>query len=232
MTKQLFVIPGGLAFVAALVLGCAAASDAVDDAITVEVGAESLQAVEMDHSIVLPGAGIPACLDFSATIPSSTTTVTLSNSPMGCSLTVDQPALVLLDEHAIERAREEAGNFDVDGIRGATLELQTLDLSAADGTRLELAEHIDAVTLVVDGEVLLDHVDASELQADAQLARELPTPLTDKLKTSLKANQAATADVVVSLWLRRDGLSDLPDTLHMHLVMQPKLQVNLVDAAL
>jgi hypothetical protein len=71
-----------------------------------------------------------------------------------------------------------------------------------------------------------------ELQADARLARELPAPLLDKLKTSLRADQAATADVVVSLWLRRDGLSDLPDTLDMHLVMQPKLQVNIVDAAL
>jgi hypothetical protein len=231
-TKQRFVIPVCLPLVAALVLGCAAASDAVDDAITVEVGAESLKAVEMDRSIVLPGTRIPACLDFSATLPSSTTTLTLSNRSMGCSLTIDQPALMLLDEHAIERAREQAGDFDVDGIRGATLELETLDLSTADGARLELSQHVDAVTLVVDGEVLLDHVAASELQADARLTRKLPAPLIDKLKTSLEANQAATADVAISLWLRGSRLADLPDMLNMHLVMQPKLQVNVVDAAL
>jgi len=29
-----------------------------------------------------------------------------------------------------------------------------------------------------------------------------------------------------------NGLSDLPDTLNIHLVMQPQLQVNVVDAAL
>jgi hypothetical protein len=221
-----------LALLAAIGLGCADVSEAVDDAATVTVGADSLRAVEIERSMRLEAARIPGCLDFSATLPSSDTTVALSNGPMGCALTVEQPDLVLLDEQAIERAREEVGNFDVDGIRSATLEVQSLDLSTADGTPIALSEQVDAITLILDGEVLLDRVAASELQSDAMLARELPASLIDKLKTSLKANRAAKADVVISLWLRSDGLPDLPDTLNMRVVIQPELQVNVVDAVL
>jgi hypothetical protein len=229
MTKQLFMIPACLPFLAALGAGCHAASSAVDDAITVEVGAESLQAVEMDRSITLDGARIPDCLDFNATVALTNTTVALNNTPRGCTLTVEQPDLVLLDEHAIERARQEAGDFDVDGIRSASLELQTLELSTAEGTPLALSQYLDAITLIVDGEIVLDRVSASELQA-AALARELPEPLMEDLKASVKANEAARADVVISLWLRTP--SELPDTLRMRVVIQPTLQVNVVDAAL
>jgi len=229
MTKQLFMIPACLPFLTALGAGCAVASDAVDDAVTVEVGAESLQAVEMDRSITLDGARIPDCLDFDATVPLTNTTVMLRKSPGGCTLAVQQPDLVLLDEHAIDRAREKAGNFDVDGIRSCTLELQRFDLSTANGAALALAEYLDGITLIIDGEVVLDHVSASELQA-AALARRLPARLMEKLKTAVKANQAAVADVEFSLWLRAPV--DLPDTLDMHVVMQPTLQVNVIDAAL
>jgi hypothetical protein len=219
-----------LLLLAGLGIGCQPASETVDDAITIEVGAGSLQAVEMDSSITLRGARIPDCLDFTATVPASNTTIALSKMASGCSLTVDQPDLVILDEHASERAREQAGDFDVDGIRGCTLDLQQLDLSTADHTPLALSQYIDAITLIVDGEVLLDHVAASELQSDAGLARELPQPLIEKLKTAVKTNQAATADVAISLWLHAP--SDLPDTLNLSLVMQPTLRVNVIDAAL
>jgi hypothetical protein len=229
MTKQLFMLPACLPFVAALGAGCAAASDAVDDAITVEVGAESLQAVEMDRSITLDGARIPDCLDFDATVAATNTTVALRKSRGGCTLTVQQPDVVLLDEHAIERAREKAGHFDVDGIRSCTLELQRFDLSTADGAALALSQYLDGITLIIDGEIVLDHVSTSELQA-AAVSRQLPEPLMEKLKTSVERNQAALVDVEFSLWLRAP--SDLPDTLDMHVVMQPTLQVNVVDAAL
>jgi hypothetical protein len=229
MTKQLFIIPACLPFLTALGAGCAATSDAVDDAVTVEVGAESLQAVEMDRSITLDGARIPDCQDFNATIPVTNTTVVLRKSPGGCTLSVQQPDLVLLDEHAIERARAKAGNFDVNGIRSCTLQLQRFDLSTADGAALALSQYIDGITLVIDGEIVLDHVSASELQA-AVLARKLPAPLMEKLKAAVKANQAAAADVEFSLWLRAPA--ELPDTLDMHVVLQPTLQVNVIDAAL
>ena len=52
----------------------------------------------------------------------------------------------------------------------------------------------------------------------------------EDLKASVKANEAARADVVISLWLRTP--SELPDTLRMRVVIQPTLQVNVVDAAL
>jgi len=229
MTKPLFMIPVCLPFMALAGAGCHAASNAVDDAVTVEVGAGTLQTVDMDRSITLDGARIPDCLDFNATVALTNTTVALSNTARGCTLTVEQPDLVLLDQQAAERAREKVGDFDVDGIRSASLELQTLDLSTADGAPLALAQYLDAITLIVDGEIVLDRVTASELQGGA-VTRELPAPLLEDLKAAVKANEAASADVELSLWLRTP--SELPDTLRMRAVIQPILQVNVVDAAL
>lgn len=231
MTTQLYLSRSSLGLLLALGLGCTGVSNAVDDAATVRVGAESLRAVELERSMTLGIDKIPACLDFSTTIESSQTTVALANSAGVCTLSVAQPGVVLLDEQAIERARKESGNFDVSGIRAASLEVQQLQLATADGVALDLAQYLDTLTVTIDGDVLLDHVGASELQG-GNLSRDLPPALLEKLKASLKDNHAASADVSIALGLRNEGLADLPDTLSVRLVMQPELQVNVIDAVL
>jgi hypothetical protein len=231
MSKPLFMHLACFSSLVVLALGCSGVSNAVDDAATVRVGAESLRAVEIERSMTLGVERIPGCLDFSATLESSNTTVALGASPTGCTLTVDQPGLVLLDDQALERARQESGDFDVSGIRGASLDVQQLDLSTADGEPLTLSKYIDTLSVTVDGAVLLDHVEASELEG-GNLSRDLPDSLIEKLKTSLKDNRAATADVGIALGLRKEGLLDLPDALTLRVVIQPELLVNVIDAAL
>jgi hypothetical protein len=231
MPKPLFMQSACLPLLTALGLGCSGVSQAVDDAVTIRVGAESLRAIEIERSMDLGVDRIPACLSFTATIASSNTTVALGDSPTGCTLTVEQPALVLLDDQAIERARQQSGDFDVNGIRGVTLDVQRVELSTAEGTPLALSKYVDRLTVTVDAELLLERVAASELESGS-VSSELPEPTLEKLKRSLEDNREATADVGIALGLRDEGLVDLPDTFTLRVVMQPELQVNVIDAAL
>jgi hypothetical protein len=215
---------------AVLCVSCSNLTDAADDIATIDLGAEQLSPIEMERSVELGPARLPACIDIGGTVPASSTTVALMNSPQGCVLTVAEPDMVLADQQTIERAREEKGSFDVDGIRGGSVELESLQLTAADGSPLDLADYVAAVSVEVDGDVLLDRIEPKMLTADAKLTRKLPDPLVEKLKTALANNQPATAELGLKLWLTDRTLADPPDALSMKVVLQPKLQVNVVDA--
>jgi hypothetical protein len=231
VTKNILIKRVCLLVLAAGSVSCANVSDAVDQWTTVGLGADEISPVQIDRSLTLGPDELPACLDFSATIAASNTSVALANSPEGCSLTVGQPDLVLMDEQAVAAARKKIQHFDVDGVRTGSVVIQKVELSTADGGALALADYVDAITVQVDGNVLLDRVAPADLQNGAMLTRQLPGSVIDKLKDSLKSNQAATADVVLTLWLHGQRLVDLPPSLHMLVVLQPQLQVNVVDAA-
>lgn len=109
------------------------------------------------------------------------------------------------------------------------MELQKLELSTAHGSPLRLADYVTFVSVQVDGQVVLDRVAPGELEG---LSRQLPASVIDKLRSSLTNNQVATADIVLTLWLSAQTQLSLPDNLTMLLVLQPLLQVNVVDAAL
>ena len=212
---------------AALSCSCAAVSDTAEALSTVELGAEALSPVQLERSIELGADRIPACLDFSVTLPSNNTSVSLKNSTSGCALTIGQPDLVLLDMAALERARRERGPFEVDGIRSGGVELQKLELSTTAGAPLRLADYVSTVSVAVDGATVLDRVAVGELQG---LTRQLPASVIDKLKVSLTNNQVATADIVLTLWLTGQTQISLPDSLSMLLVLQPELKVDVLDA--
>jgi hypothetical protein len=215
---------------AALCVSCSDLSDAADDIATIDLGGEQLSPIEIERSVELGAARLPACINVGGTVPGSSTTVALMNSPEGCVLTVAEPDMVLADQQTIDRAREEKGAFDVDGIRGGSIELESLQLTAANGSPLDLADYVAALSVEVDGDVLLDRIEPKSLTADAKLTRKLPDPLVEKLKSALANNQPATAELVLKLWLTDRTLADPPDALSMRVVLQPTLEVNVVDA--
>jgi len=211
-------------------MGCNDVSDAAADLTTITVGADALNAIEVERTLTLGPERLPACLNLAITLPASNTTVAMQTTNGSCTLSVGQPGLVLFDEQDIEHAREQVGSFDVDGIRSASVVLENLELSDEDGAPLALAQYVDAITVQVDGQVLLDQVQPAVLEGDAELSRQLPDSIVEKLKGSVKTNQVATADVSLTLWLHGPTLTNLPGKLKMLLVLQPKLEVNLLKA--
>jgi len=211
-------------------VGCADVSDAASDLTTITVGADALSAVQIERSMALGPERLPACLELSITLPSSNVTVAMQPTAAGCSLTLSQPDLVLFDEQEIARARDEIGSFDVDGVRSGSVTVEKLELWGADGVPLSLAQYVEALSVQVDGQVLLDRTAPAALEAEEGLTRRLPDPLIEKLKASVKNNQAATAEVSVTLWLSGQTLTNLPGSLKLLLVLQPQLEVNVIKA--
>jgi hypothetical protein len=221
-----------LVVVAACAAACSAVSKKADELVTVSVGADSLSAVQIERSMVLGPAKLPACLDLSITLPSSNTTVAMQNTDAGCTLSLQQPGLTLFDQQEIENARDQVGPFDVDGVRSGKVSLEKLELWGPDGAPLSLSQYVSAISVQIDRQVLLDKSPTSSLllQGDAKLTSQVPDSVIDKLKSAVKSGQPATADVSITLWLQAQTLTDLPGALKLNLVLQPELEVNLVDA--
>lgn len=222
--------PGYLLLLSAFsVVGCADIRETAAKLTTVSLGSDYIRPVEIDQSVKLADQPIIACLPIEVNLPERNAVVTLTPSAAGCALTLRQPQLTLFDKKQIDNARERAGSFDIDGIRGGSVELLQIDLLNGDGQQLPLEQYVDAVTVEVDGSVLLD-----KMQPDALLnempKRALPDSLLAKLKGSVKNGQPATADVVLTLWLSSWVIQDVPTSLKMSLVIQPELEVSLLEA--
>jgi hypothetical protein len=212
-------------------VGCAAVAETASDITTVSVGSDSLKAVQIEQSVKLVDQPVlPACLPISLDLPDRNAVVALQPSAAGCALVLTQSDLVLLDKAEIEKARDQAGPFDVNGIKTISVSLMKLDLKTGEGATLPLDEYADAVTVEVDGDVLLDKVAPDALQSGETLKRKLPDALVDKLKGAVKSGQAATADIVLTLWLRGAIITNVPSALSFTVTLQPELEVSLLDA--
>jgi hypothetical protein len=154
----------------------------------------------------------------------------MQTTDTGCTLSVSQPDLVLLDEQEIEHARDQIGPFDVDGVRSGSVVVKKLELSSGDGTALSLSQYVDALTVQVDGQTLFDRLEPAALEGEPDLTQQLPDSIIEKLKSSLANNQVATADVSIMFWLHGETLTNLPGVLKVLLVLQPQLEVSLIKA--
>jgi hypothetical protein len=222
-----------LCLFATLCLSCADLRETADATSSVRLGEGTLSPIEIERTMTLGVDTLPICLDVMITLPPDNTTVRLIRSENSCALSVSQPDLVLLDEQAIQNARKKSGNFDVDAVRRGSVSLEHVELWTDQGAPLDLSRYVDAVSIQIDTETVLERVTpAALLDDDGQpLKRPLPANLLNKLKSAVKSNQVASGDVILTLILHGETLSDLPGGLKLRVVMQPELDVNVVDAA-
>lgn len=217
-----------LALLSVLGVGCADIRETAANITTITLGSDSLSAVKIEQSVKLADQPLIACIPIQLQLEQQNATVSLQPSAAGCALTLNQPGLVLLDKKQIEQARKQVGSFDIDGIRGGSVELMQIELLTGEGQALELEKYVDAVTVAVDGAVLLDKVSPDALQEP--LKRKLPDALIDKLKNAVKRDQPASADIELTLWLNALVITDVPTSLSLSLELQPELEVSLLEA--
>jgi hypothetical protein len=221
--------PAYLLMLSAFCVGCADIRETAADITTITLGSEYIKPVEIDQSVKLSDQPIIACIPIEVALPERNAVVSLQPSAAGCALTLSQPALTLFDKSQIDNARKQTKRFDIDGIRGGSVELMQIELLNGDDQPLPLEEYVEAVTVAVDGSVLLDRMPPDAL-LNEQPKRKLPDPLLEKLKTAVKNGQPATADVVLTLWLSSWVIQDVPTALKMILLIQPELEVSLLEA--
>jgi hypothetical protein len=210
-----------------LCASCADIRNTADATSTVRLGAEALSAISIERSMTLGIDRLPVCLDVMITLPPDNTQVALQRTGNGCALSVSQPGLLIFDQQEIANARRASGPFDVNAVRRGSVSFEDVELWTDQGAPLDLARYVDAISVKIDDDIVLDRVAPSALlQPNGQpLSRPLPAALLDKLKRSVKNGQEATANVSLILILHGDTLSDLK------VVLQPQLEINVLDAA-
>ena len=222
-----------LCLLATLCASCADLRETADAVSSVRLDAQYLSPIEIERSMTLGVDSLPICLDVSLTLPEDNTIVSLKKTNNSCALTVRQPDMTILNQQEIQNARQRIGSFDVDGLRRGSVTLEQVELWTDQGAPLDLGRYVDAVSVSIDNESLLDRVAPAALldgKGDP-IKRPLPANLLNKLKANVKANQPATADVSLTLILHGETLSGLPGGLKLRVVLQPELDVNVVDAA-
>lgn len=210
-------------------VSCANIHETAADITTISLGSDQLQAVQIDESVKLADAPLSVCVPIQLQLKARNATVALQPSAAGCALTLHQPDLVLFDQDEIKQARKKAGPFDVNGIRGGSVALRRLELTSGEGEALPLSRYVDAISIQLDGAMLLDRMQPDMLQAEQRMHR-LPDDLIAKLKSSVKNDEPAMADVVLTLWLQPQAIQDVPTSLNVSLELQPELEVSLIDA--
>jgi len=213
-----------------LCASCADLRETADATTTIRLDDE-LSPVEIERTVVLGVDSLPLCLDVSLMLPGQTTTVALKRTSDTCAFTVTQPDLLILNQQEVENARRQSGNFDIDAIRRGSVSLLQLELWTDQGAVLDLSRYVDAVSVQIDNDVVLDRVTPEALMSAEPVSRPLPANLLNKLKTAVKSNQEAKAKVSLILILAGETLSDLPAGLKLRVVLQPQLEVNVIDAA-
>lgn len=222
-----------IALIATLATACSAAN-VVNDAATITVGSGQISPIDIDRSITVGLDRIPACIEGSVMLPDSGAQLSVANSPNGCALTLTEPNLVLLDRAEAEQAQNQSGpiHFDADGIKSGKIMLQSLEVTGADGQPMDLSRTFESVSLTIDGQPMLTRIDPGALQGDSQLSRELPDPILQEVRSAIRNDEQATAQVSLTLVLSDSALSQPPDELDIHAVVQPEFRINVLDAAL
>lgn len=223
-----------LCLITALCVSCADLRETADATSSVRLGAEALSPIEIERSMTLGIDSLPICLDVMLTLPGENTTVRLNKTNNSCALTLSQPGLTILNQQEIENARRKSGSFDLDALRRGSVTVEQVELWTDQGAPLDLSRYVDAVSVSIDNEAVFDRIAPSALLEDdgEPIKRPLPANLLNKLKSNVKANVPATADVSLTLILAGDTLSGLPGGLKLRVVLQPELEVNVVDAIL
>ncbi len=116
-----------------------------------------------------------------------------------------------------------------DGVRGARVHVTELVFSDGSGNPIEVPGTVSDFELTTDGEVLFTADELPDARAGT-LEKELPMATVDRLKAAVEAETEARARLGLSITVA--SFEDLPQAVRIRLVVQPIVDVNVIDAVL
>lgn len=211
-------------------LGCA--SDTIDNLTTITVGEGVLDPIQVQRSVDIGPTQLPDCVNANASAGSDAgqAQAQLQKTAAGCELSVEAQNVVIMDPATAQRVRDQSHGLDIDSVKGGNLEIQTLQLQNAQGAAIELGQYIASVSLALDGQVVLDHVNPSALDDASHNTLNLPDSVISELKDAVKNNQTATTAVAIDLVFTSAAMTSLPTGLNLQIVLQPELEISLIKA--
>lgn len=209
-------------------LGC----NQIQDAGTVTLDEDDLAPAVVDRRYTLASIALQECTEgtYAATEPDGDSrTVVVESRGSNCAIGLRAEDVVLFDEEQVRTASEALDGFEADGIESIDLRVEEFAVTDAAGASLiPLTRNLE---LAVEGTTLLTGADLRRV-GEEPVVVSLPTELVDVATESLEQTEPITVDVEVHLVVPREELVAVPDMLVLSAVLQPLIDIDVLEAAI
>lgn len=192
---------------------------------TVTVGEGNIEPLVIDERFDLAQVPAVGCVEGELVMPGGRT-IHLAPSADGCHVTVLNESLLVFDEAQVEAQADELDEGGIAAVRAVDLTVETLELSDQEGAAVTL----DGLVVTVDDTVLLTTDDLGGLAQGSPVTRRLSAASTDRLQEALLTRSRFEVDVEVLVIVR--DITRLPNVLALFAVIQPSVEVDVVDAVI
>ncbi len=211
-----------------LLAGC----NTVQDLVTITLGEGDIDPVELDATYELGSIDRTICPTGMYTVPDpsgDTYTITLMSVGSGCRIALPDVDVVIFDEQQTREVSNQLDGFEVDGVRSARIHATEFVLSDAMGNPIRVPETVSDFELSSDGEVIFTAADLPAARAGT-LEKDMPMTTLNRLKAAVENQTEAHARLGLTLTV--PTFENLPASVHIRTVVQPIVDVNVIDAVI
>jgi len=198
------------------------------DPVSVDVGMDRISPVELERGLSLGGGALLGCPEVERSLaPDRALAASASIAPVtsGCLARLRLEDALLVDAGTVDRIADSIDGFDRTALVGFDVQVDALSLDA-DGAPLS-SETVRELRILLEGETVLAASDPGAL-AGQRVA--LPESVVDAFFEAVDARRELRVDLEVRLTFREGEA--LPERLHVRMVLQPILRIDVVRAAL
>lgn len=191
----------------------------------ITVGEGDIEPIVVDESFDLAQVPEVGCVEGELVMPGGRT-LYLAPRADGCHVTALREPLLVFDEAQVAAQADELDEGGIGAVRAVDLTVVTLELTDEAGAPVPL----DGLLVTVDDTVLLMTDDLGALAQGSPVTRRLSDASRDRLRDALLTRSRFEVDVEVQLIVA--DLTRLPELLELFAVIQPSVEIDVVDAVL
>jgi hypothetical protein len=206
--------------------------NALEKLTTIELDEGEIPAVTFEHDYqldLLPLAGCPVGRFEVPDGAGGTSVVTVERASPECLLVIVDDDTVIFSEEELRAHSNALDERAIESIERASVIVQELVLTG--DAPLAVPGDVAGVELAFAGEFLFTREDLANLGTGA-VEKELPPEIEDLLLNAVETESALVADTELRLAIPEEAVADLPARLHVRLVLQPVVVVNVFEVAL
>lgn len=192
---------------------------------SVTVGEGDIEPIVVDERFDLAQVPAVGCVEGELVMPGGRT-LHLAPRADGCHVTMLREPLLVFDEAQVAAQADELDEGGIGAVRAVDLTVETLELRDGEGALVTP----DGIRVTVDDTVLLSTDDLGSLAQEVPVTRRLSDASRDRLRDALLARDRFEVDVEIRLIVA--DLARLPELLDLFAVIQPSVEIDVVDAVL
>lgn len=197
------------------------------DLVTIDIGRGRIAPIEVNRELDVGGGTLLGCPKIERSFAAegaASASASLTPVTTGCRARLRLEDALLVNRANIERIGGMLAGFDRTALVGIDVEVDELALDG-DGERLE-SDSTHELSVLLDEQIVLSAIEPESVPGRREA---LPESVVDAFFRAVDAEEALRVDLELQLTFREGAR--LPDTLRLHMLLQPILRVDVIRAA-